>query len=445
MENTSFLMKKKHLIIFCLLFIGISIRPFFPVSAEAPTQDEIDILLQKPQTRITIPGLNFTNPKDVEKLSFTDDSGNTYLSIPYLGEYLAAVYRYSVIAISILAVVMIIIAGVQYMSPDEGGEGQKKALKRIAASVTGLIIVVGSYVLLYTINPELVQFRNLKILYVPPEEFPEIAIQHAESMGYEGEVWKPGPQGPDIPLPFDNNNRAEFPQLSPLPPLEEGDEYIIPPRPCFIPVPSSPASYSTLTINYSLLGLLDCNISQKTKNQKRPASDVQMVVLHQGWSNNRQKDMISMWFKNYHYGTLKTINKQKFVIPPTLKQTPIGSHYAITADGTVFQLADELHVMNHCCNVNKISIGIDLQYKVVNKENVFTEEQYISLAKLISALSKKYGFPINDNTVKGHCEVGTHSDPPNFKLNKLGKKLGVTFNLSSHDPKGQCSWETAID
>ncbi|MBI2436888.1 MAG: C39 family peptidase, partial [Candidatus Magasanikbacteria bacterium] len=45
-------------------------------------------------------------------------------------------------------------------------EGKQAAQKRIMGSVIGVVIVSTSYILLFTINPELVQFRNLKIQYV---------------------------------------------------------------------------------------------------------------------------------------------------------------------------------------------------------------------------------------------------------------------------------------
>jgi D-alanyl-D-alanine dipeptidase len=39
--------------------------------------------------------------------------------------------------------------------------------------VTGLLVAIGSYVILYAINPDLVNFRNLEVVYIEREEMPE--------------------------------------------------------------------------------------------------------------------------------------------------------------------------------------------------------------------------------------------------------------------------------
>ncbi|OIO20518.1 MAG: hypothetical protein AUJ23_00155 [Candidatus Magasanikbacteria bacterium CG1_02_32_51] len=143
---------------------------------------EIKLEIKKPDTKINIPGLNFSEP-DIEKMKITDDAGNVWLTIPYLGEYIAAVYKYGIFIISLLAVFGIISGGITLMtggsvsSKSADGKsiasGVNAAKKRITMSVMGLIIAVTSYSLLYLINPELVQFRNLRILYVKGEPFSE--------------------------------------------------------------------------------------------------------------------------------------------------------------------------------------------------------------------------------------------------------------------------------
>lgn len=109
---------------------------------------------------ITIPGLNFTKLE-----SAVDEEG--YLYIPWIGEYIAAMYKFGVAMASIVAVIVIIMAGVQIILSG-GGEGKTAGYKRIGQVVLGLMILWGSYAIMYTINPALVSFTALRIKYIEP-------------------------------------------------------------------------------------------------------------------------------------------------------------------------------------------------------------------------------------------------------------------------------------
>jgi hypothetical protein len=60
-----------------------------------------------------------------------------------------------------LAVIYIIFGGIQYMSTDAVG-AKKDGKKTIQNAILGLLLVIGSYSILYTVNPKLVNF-NLEI------------------------------------------------------------------------------------------------------------------------------------------------------------------------------------------------------------------------------------------------------------------------------------------
>ncbi len=70
-----------------------------------------------------IPGLNFT------KLSGQIDEDG-YLYIPWLGEYIKAIYNYALGIISIVAVLMIILQGARIITSG-GGEGKQEGFKKI--------------------------------------------------------------------------------------------------------------------------------------------------------------------------------------------------------------------------------------------------------------------------------------------------------------------------
>src|SRR3989344_994135 len=140
------------------------------------SEDELRQLLQKPQPKIKIPGLNFSDITIEGELS-GDDLGNTYLNIPFLGEYLAAVYKYLVVIAGIFCLVRIIIGGFLFTIPDTSGNSKSSGKNMIVQAVTGLLISSTSYVILFTINPELVQFRNLKVLYARQADFTQYINQ----------------------------------------------------------------------------------------------------------------------------------------------------------------------------------------------------------------------------------------------------------------------------
>ncbi|MBI2475524.1 N-acetylmuramoyl-L-alanine amidase [Candidatus Uhrbacteria bacterium] len=408
----------------------------------------------KPFQGGVIPKLNV----DIPTVTFTpvlQKGGN--LSINFLADYIQGVYIYLLSIAAIIAVVYMMIGGLRWVLAAGGASNIGEAKTMIKNAVIGLVLLLSVVLILETVNPQLATFNPFTI-----ERIQEVTIdeqQHAQDAEEESQepttpTQVPAPSGTEgtkVSLAYSDGGRLkmEYIQL----PLDAGDEYITPPRVCTVPVPSEPASLSGVEINTKFLGNLDCNISKQTKNKKRPDSQIKMVILHQGFKSDGGQNG-SMWFQNYVYGTTVVCKKeksgvfnykacqrngQKLVKQPTLNQTPIGSHFAVTLGGTIYQLADVGHIMNHCCAENKISVGIDLQYDIEGGKNVYSDSQYKSLAKLIKGLSEKYKFPIDDSTIKGHCELGKHSDPPNFDLKKLGNLMGVTLDPGQHG-NAKCSW-----
>lgn len=114
--------------------------------------------LAKPALEISIPGLNFSDTKQT-----LDKDG--YIHVPYIGEFLSAAYKYALVIGSILAVIMIIKNGVTIIL-SAGGEGKMEGYHQIGQVMVGLIIMWGSFAILYTINPALTQFKPLRIKYI---------------------------------------------------------------------------------------------------------------------------------------------------------------------------------------------------------------------------------------------------------------------------------------
>ncbi|MFA5061704.1 MAG: pilin [Patescibacteria group bacterium] len=115
--------------------------------------------LPKDLLKISIPGLDFS------KINSVDSQG--YLYIPWIAEYISAIYKFGIGIVSIIAVVMIIVQGVRIIT-SAGGEAQKDAYNKILQAFVGLAIAWGSFFILSTVNPDLVQFKALKVQVVQP-------------------------------------------------------------------------------------------------------------------------------------------------------------------------------------------------------------------------------------------------------------------------------------
>ena len=76
-----------------------------------------------------------------------------------IGEYIQVIYSYALRIAAILAVVVIIIAGAQYMTSGGNSEMINSAKKRIMGALVGLFIAYMSYFILSSINPALVSLR----------------------------------------------------------------------------------------------------------------------------------------------------------------------------------------------------------------------------------------------------------------------------------------------
>ncbi|MDO8728879.1 MAG: pilin [bacterium] len=71
--------------------------------------------------------------------------------------YIRGVFMLIIGLASGLAVVMIILGGIQYMSTD-AFEGKNEAKNTIQNAIWGLLLAIGAWLILFTINPKLVEF-----------------------------------------------------------------------------------------------------------------------------------------------------------------------------------------------------------------------------------------------------------------------------------------------
>lgn len=127
---------------------------------------QIDIVPPKPiipQLAIEIPGLKpFTGPGG----SFKDG----YI-IPYIGQYIAGVYAFATGAVVTLAIAMIIFAGIKWQTAGGDTSRISSAKTTMSNAVIGLILAFGTYLILYTLNPALVEFKALRVTAVQGSKY----------------------------------------------------------------------------------------------------------------------------------------------------------------------------------------------------------------------------------------------------------------------------------
>ncbi len=87
-----------------------------------------------------------------------------------IGTYINAFYSYGLGAAAIIAVVMIMIGGVQWMIGSSVGSVDA-ARKRITNAAVGLILLMAAYLILNTVNPYLVQFKTIELPMIKPSLF----------------------------------------------------------------------------------------------------------------------------------------------------------------------------------------------------------------------------------------------------------------------------------
>jgi amino acid transporter len=75
-----------------------------------------------------------------------------------LSNYLNSLYKLGVAAAAGLAVIMVIWGGVEYITA-VAGEGKSGGKERITSAILGLLLALGSYIILNTINPDLLSLK----------------------------------------------------------------------------------------------------------------------------------------------------------------------------------------------------------------------------------------------------------------------------------------------
>lgn len=165
-------------------------------SGSQPAFTEIQPRLQVPDFEV-----KFSN------IVVSDEAGGQYITVPWLAQYIAAVYQYMVGVATILAITMMMYGGFRWIVA--GGDAGKigEAKKTITQAAIGLILALGSYTVLSLINPDLVTFNSLRLALIERQDFdwvtldvPSEAVPGAPTTYVTGVASSPGSTGHnDVP------------------------------------------------------------------------------------------------------------------------------------------------------------------------------------------------------------------------------------------------------
>ncbi|PIS04953.1 MAG: hypothetical protein COT81_03710 [Candidatus Buchananbacteria bacterium CG10_big_fil_rev_8_21_14_0_10_42_9] len=89
--------------------------------------------------------------------------------IVLLRNYIIAIYQFAIGTIGILAIIVIMIAGLMWLMAGGSQDRVKVAKEYIAAALTGLVIALTSFVILYAVNPELTSLEGPDLGKLKPD------------------------------------------------------------------------------------------------------------------------------------------------------------------------------------------------------------------------------------------------------------------------------------
>lgn len=113
-----------------------------------------------------LPGSHYCYPSDTAlytlQISIPNPSGGETTTVRNYGDYVAAIYKYLIGVAVTIAIVFVMIGGIRYVIGASTGE-VGKAKDMITKAITGLVLLLFAYVILYTVNPDLVRLQVPKL------------------------------------------------------------------------------------------------------------------------------------------------------------------------------------------------------------------------------------------------------------------------------------------
>lgn len=146
-----------------MIFSGLILA--FPLSPALAQSDAATPAQFTPQ--VSIPGSNYQAGEPIAAGNYDDKTG--IMTSDLLAKYIISFYNYGIAIAGVLATIMLMAAGVIWLTSggDSGKISQAKDL--ISGSIIGVVILTCAWIILNTINPNLTKLTNLETSVIKPD------------------------------------------------------------------------------------------------------------------------------------------------------------------------------------------------------------------------------------------------------------------------------------
>jgi hypothetical protein len=148
----------------------VDIQTFKP----SPTSEQKPVELTPPSLNVQIPGLDFA--------TVAQQKGRV-IHIPFLAQYISAVYRF-LISIAMIAAAIMVLYGGFLMILGQTGARVREGKDLITNALIGLALVLGARLILGSVNAELLQLKPIEINVI--ETVPFETVQKLQEQAAEG-------------------------------------------------------------------------------------------------------------------------------------------------------------------------------------------------------------------------------------------------------------------
>jgi len=185
-------MKKIILAVTKIFFITAIVLSF---SSSTKAQDNLGASLPKfgnpidnPNISVRIPGFTAFRSIKCEETATGQDC-----FVPWLADYMKALYTYGIGVIVIFAIIVMMIGGVVWLTAGGNEEKISNAKGWVAGSLFGILIALSSYMILNIVNPALTELSPIKLASISKENLDVLQQLPPEDLTPE---FTDKPQGP---------------------------------------------------------------------------------------------------------------------------------------------------------------------------------------------------------------------------------------------------------
>jgi hypothetical protein len=121
----------------------------------------------------------------------TINQGDT-VSLPWISDYIVAIYKYAIVLGSMLAVIVLMIGGFMYLTSMGADQRVKQGRQYMTGAIMGLVILLFSYMMLNQINPKIVAKSDGVGVQALEDDTPALPEDHADTETPPPSLMPPG-------------------------------------------------------------------------------------------------------------------------------------------------------------------------------------------------------------------------------------------------------------